>query len=144
MKKKFETLKTCTLWDNGCNTCQVFEGKIQKCTENQCKLFRKPKCLQRIDIKYKEADIPKEKCGEWFDGCNICKIKNGEVDGCGEKFCEDYDKEFCLKKPEEVKIEKPKMPKGCKLWYDGCNECKIESGKPSSCTKRKCSVSEKP
>lgn len=136
----------CATWFNGCNTCQVFNGQLRECTENRCKLYNRPYCKQKIDLKYQnDTDVTIDTCGKWFDGCNTCSVKNEETEKCTEQFCDEYAKPFCLKKPDEIKVEKPKAPLGCTLWFDGCNTCKVKpNGRMGGCTKKSCDNDEEP
>ena len=35
----------CTSWFDGCNTCEVINGKIGQCTKKSCMEYEKPRCL---------------------------------------------------------------------------------------------------
>ena len=135
-------LKNCASWFNGCNYCEVIDGKLGKCTRNECNLFRRPFCKIPIETKYKDVVVAKKDCGVWFDGCNTCKIKNEEIDDstCSDNFCEKPGKEFCQEKVGEIKKRRPIVPGGCKDFFDGCNECKVTNGKidKASCTTKTC------
>ena len=63
---------------------------------------KKQKCLRPWEEKCDEnsensaAEIPKN-CVSWFDGCNNCFVKNGEIRGCTRKFCAEKETPRCQK-----------------------------------------------
>ncbi len=46
--------------------------------------------------------------------------------------------------PITVTTEPTKIPEGCMVWFDGCNECMVEDQKLAGCTKIKCEIMEDP
>ena len=135
---KQKALEKCAQWFNGCNYCDVQDGKLGKCTRNKCTLFRRPFCKVPIETKYKDVVIEQKDCGVWYDGCNTCKVVNGELKDCTEVFCETPTKSYCQEKPNEIKKRKPVVPAGCVDFFDGCNDCSVKNGKKQSCTAKTC------
>jgi len=37
-------------------------------------------------------------CETWFDGCNNCKVKDGNILDCTTRFCKKMKTPFCKKK----------------------------------------------
>jgi len=161
------------LW---CATTAVYRrGKWGRC---------KPGC------KAISARIP-ELCSMWFDGCNLCQVKNRKKRICTRKHCDRYKRAKCVsyrkgscKTTKNVPCVFPftykgkkyykctnknygkklwcatvavykkgkwgrckpgckgtgiRIPKLCKVWFDGCNACRVKGGKKVVCTKRNCS-----
>ena len=51
-----------------------------------------------VEAVSKTPDIPKD-CISWFDGCNICTVKDGRLGACTRKYCppEAVQEPECLK-----------------------------------------------
>ncbi len=47
-------LSNCEKYYNGCNTCDVLDGKIILCTEEVCREYGEAKCLKRKNILIKD------------------------------------------------------------------------------------------
>lgn len=70
-----EIPKDCLVWTNGCNDCQVKDGKVVECTKKHCEFS---KCLPFCK-KYDTIAKPPENCLSWYDGCNRCRFLSKEV-----------------------------------------------------------------
>ena len=88
-------LESCAQWFNGCNFCDVKDGVLGQCTRNKCTLYRKPYCKVPIETRYKLESIDMKSCGVWYDGCNTCKVVNGELTDCTKVFCAEPGQAFC-------------------------------------------------
>ena len=84
----------CATWYDGCNICQVEDGKATVCTLMYCSTKNVPKCTNFI-INYNSSEIPKD-CISWFDGCNTCIIHKGVNNGCTRMYCETKEEPKCL------------------------------------------------
>ena len=47
------------------------------------------------------ASIP-ENCNQWYDGCNRCFVKGGNVLGCSRMFCREKKDPHCLHYNKQV------------------------------------------
>lgn len=109
---KTEAPKDCLVWFDGCNECKraLVTDKF-KCTELVCitVVGKKKYCRQSVKKEDTEKDpvkkddkkppkpedkkeetnkTPKEKCLDWFDGCNTCsRKKTTDEFGCTKRFC---------------------------------------------------------
>ncbi len=36
-------------------------------------------------------------CEKYFDGCNICSVRDGELVGCTEMACSEYKEAKCVR-----------------------------------------------
>src|SRR3989338_1952810 len=113
----------CTSWFDGCNTCEVVDGKVGACTKKGCVEYEKPKCLA-----YSNQQPPAD-CTSWFDGCNTCEVVDGKVGACTKKGCVEYEKPKCLAyfdfiyvNPSTKPIEVPsqKKPEVVSYFCSGC------------------------
>ena len=41
-------LSNCKKYFDGCNTCDVVDGKVAGCTEMACSVYQEPRCLEYI------------------------------------------------------------------------------------------------
>ena len=64
----------------------------------------------------------------WFADLGACMAEGGMV-GPGETVC---------LQPERVHVAAPKCPANCKLYFDGCNNCRCAPGGAMACTKMAC------
>ena len=92
-----------------------------------------------------EGEIPNN-CESWFDGCNSCRVENGQLTFCTEMACsENYDP-YCSSysgSPDQ------NIPDGCHNWFDGCNMCMRDYGPDGAgdgafCTEKYCESYERP
>lgn len=79
--------KSCTKWNDGCNSCLVTEGRLGGCTKRMC--FRSGPAFCEA---YEAHTAQPDGCIDWFDGCNTCS-----GGGCTEMFCLDWKHARCLK-----------------------------------------------
>ena len=89
-KKKVEDnseLKNCATWYDGCNTCMVKGGQIGGCTKMFCATKGKAYCKKKIEDTSKPNDTFLKDCTSWYDGCNTCFVKGGQIGGCTEMAC---------------------------------------------------------
>lgn len=105
----------CITFFDGCNTCQCdLGGYIKSCTQKfcaskgrqQCKACRNVACTTDLCRDGKPRRLIDGKCCAcssvqapspppdcpigcqiWFDGCNHCSCKNGEIGACTRKAC---------------------------------------------------------
>ena len=112
------------------------------------------------------AAIP-EGCVSWFDGCNTCSVKEGEIGGCTKKACKSQATEGSCRAyapgfggnaigaaaeeapapdtiPETKRDASAEVPANCKIWFDGCNSCVVQKGKLRGCTSKSCSTQDTP
>ena len=85
---------SCSVWFDGCNTCQVMDNGELACTKMYCHENETPKCLE----EKKTVTSPKvpETCSVRFDGCNTCQImENGEM-ACTLMYCHENETPKCL------------------------------------------------
>ena len=61
-----ELTPQCTLWFDGCNTCQAFDGVLTSCTELLCHKKEVPVCLTTIP---KESEEDLKDCDVVYNGC---------------------------------------------------------------------------
>lgn len=56
------------------------------------------------DLLYKGAcaDVDLKTCSSYFDGCNTCSVKDGELDACTLMYCESPQAPRCLQYVSEV------------------------------------------
>lgn len=100
------------------------------------------------------AKIP-ENCTSWFDGCNTCFVKDGEIGGCTRMACEKNTEPKCtqfenepakeaITTPEDTNKEEVKIPENCTSWFDGCNNCTVKDWKADACTMMYCEKNTEP
>jgi hypothetical protein len=113
--------ETCTKWFDGCNSCSVKNGREVFCTRRGCPDEPvEPRCEEydcltsevwtsgkvdwccknkHLGCSTRSRTIP-ETCTKWFDGCNMCTVKNGRAEDCQrfgcpaepvEPRCAEYD-----------------------------------------------------
>lgn len=112
----------------------------------------------------KTGEMP-EGCVSWFDGCNTCTVKDGEVGACTKKACKsgageskchafapgfdgaaaaasDAVEEGVAPEtmPEKQREATAEVPANCKIWFDGCNSCVVMNGKLRGCTSKVCTA----
>ena len=46
-----------------------------------------------VGFVYSEESL--ENCTEYYDGCNMCSVANGEIEGCDEMWCEKSESPRC-------------------------------------------------
>lgn len=49
-------------------------------------------------------------CLSWFDGCNTCTVRNGQIGGCTRKFCSEISQSYCIKlweSPDPLRLSVP-------------------------------------
>jgi hypothetical protein len=79
------------------------------------------------------TNIPKN-CISWFDGCNNCVVENGKTTACTLMACETMQEPKCNEfESEEINDSgtnntQVSIPQDCVSWFDGCNNCFVESG----------------
>jgi len=67
-------------------------------------------------------------------GSSVCS-------NCGNGTCEKWENQCnCLEDCSQTPI----IPKDCISWYDGCNNCTVENGKLSACTRMYCEKYQEP
>lgn len=78
-------------------------------------------------------------CISYYDGCNTCnKAENGTAI-CTLRACLQQEEPYCITfKDNPSPLGHPDIPFTCIRWYDGCNDCIIEEGEITGCTKRAC------
>ncbi len=112
-----------------------------------------------------DSSVP-EGCTSWFDGCNTCRVTNGQLGACtkmackaqeAEPMCKTYAPGFGESKaaveatapengdtpapdtiPETKRTAGAEVPESCKIWFDGCNSCVVMGGKLRGCTSKVC------
>ena len=47
------------------------------------------------EVNSETQEIPVD-CTSWFDGCNTCMVKDGQLGGCTKMHCETYEEPKCL------------------------------------------------
>ena len=80
----------CKSWNDGCNTCPIYDQKPYACTKKACVRQGTPHC---------EAFYAKSECMQWYDGCNACENfdpKNPKW-YCTERECATKTTPFCRK-----------------------------------------------
>jgi len=96
----------CSRWFDGCNTCTVLDGKLDKCTLRACQPqdLEEPKCTaydyveksENTCFGYNFTDCPSE-CvvGPSCPGCDdlVCQKKGYDKDW--KKICSDYNYDNC-------------------------------------------------
>jgi len=79
-----------------------------------------------------EAGSIPEGCISWSDGCNLCKIVDGNVAACTDVTCTaSLGSPKCL---EYVIAADAPIRIGCATWFDGCNTCSVDDGEVPTCT----------
>ncbi len=113
-----------------------------------------------------KAAVP-EGCVRWFDGCNSCSVKDGEIGACTKMACKGGNDEAKCQAfapgfsadaaksdidtivddgiapetmPEMKRDATAEVPANCKIWFDGCNSCVVLKGKLRGCTSKVCTV----
>ena len=98
-------LNGCAYYFDGCNNCQVTDGKITYCTKMACGTIAPAKCIKTVaELKNQTPTaqpvynntIPKG-CVSWYDGCNTCSVKDGKADICTQLACIRQAEPKCLK-----------------------------------------------
>ncbi len=67
------------------NACEAKEAGAKILFDGNC------------DFSGTSSDKPPKNCISWFDGCNTCGAKDGEVTYCTQMACEAYQLPKCLK-----------------------------------------------
>eukprot|EP01134_Creolimax_fragrantissima_P005820 CFRG5820T1 len=84
-------------------------------------------------------------CKVFYDGCNDCQCdSSGNIKGCTKIACLIHGESFC-KETLGGDVVNQKCPVGCKVFYDGCNDCQCDNnGNIKGCTKKACLIQEEP
>merc|ERR1719210_1223650 len=115
----------CQTWWDGCNRCEVANGKLGKCTKMHCAPERetKPYCMKGKEPQtpgptasmtfspsvspttgptHPPATAIPSWCQTWWDGCNRCEVANGKLGTCTKMHCapERETKPYCMKGKE--------------------------------------------
>jgi len=139
--------ESCDSWFDGCNSCRITDKGLA-CTKMSCASPVKAYCKDSADCPLKDTygNCVEESCDSWFDGCNSCRVM-GDSLACTMMYCGSPGKAYCnhaadcpMKDTYGNCIEK-----GCSTWYDGCNNCVIDSTTSKlQCTKKFCLRPKKP
>lgn len=140
-------LGNCSVYHQGFEVCKLIDGKEEH-------KDMPPRCLRKTKSRQtgKGALEPPEEadgCAVWFDGCNTCRIYKDKMYCPRKRQCDEKLKAECkLKVGEKPQMREPdaKAPdeaKGCAIWFDGCNDCKVHNG-GLYCSKRMCAERKEP
>jgi hypothetical protein len=164
----------CVRWFDGCNNCAVKDGQLLGCTLMYCSEPAEGKCLESAAMDHvvdageevappppnaavsSSSQVP-EGCTLWFNGCVSCGVLADGGLACPRMFCPpDMRKEpKCLAfaagpvqaQAEAVAANAPAKragpPPGCKVWFDGCNNCQV-SAHGLACTRMFCPTHDEP
>lgn len=94
--------KSCTLWNDGCNSCLANSGVLGGCTEMACFTKGTPYCSHYKDgmtCKGVHKCSPPMDCVAFYDGCNSCGATNGKTTFCSMMYCmPEYTRQpYCTK-----------------------------------------------
>ena len=84
----------CSKWFDGCNTCELSDNNILRCTEKMCRSNKDPHCIQFQGESGNSPQIPLN-CLTWFDGCNECSVSSGEIQLCTLMMCFTQSEPYC-------------------------------------------------
>ncbi len=84
----------CLTWMDGCNTCQVRDGRAEICTLMYCFQRTTPHCLNYVKGTQNQNIIPSD-CISWNNGCNLCSVHNSISESCTERYCLTNGNPFC-------------------------------------------------
>jgi hypothetical protein len=130
-------LSGCVNYFDGCNTCEVKDGKISSCTESICQTLAQPKCNE-----YAWTGIDLTNCISYFDGCNNCTVENGKPSACTLMYCETPAEPKCT---QYATGTQPASDPTCVSYFDGCNTCsKSPNNGPTACTEMYCETPSEP
>lgn len=79
---------TCSVWFDGCNTCDISDNTLTGCTEMMCSKRSETHCIQR------KNNIP-QNCLTWYDGCNTCSVEKGVIGACTLMYCFTENEPYC-------------------------------------------------
>lgn len=80
--------KSCSVWFDGCNTCDISDNTLTGCTEVMCSKNDESHCVQR------KNNIP-QNCLTWYDGCNSCSVDKGVIGECSLMYCFTENEPYC-------------------------------------------------
>jgi hypothetical protein len=169
----------CVSWFDGCNMCTAKDGQLLGCTLKYCSEPGEAKCLDSAAMDHvvdatgeaageavappppnaagsSSSHVPKG-CTTWFNGCVSCGVLADGGLACPRMFCPpDMRKEpKCLAfaadpvqaQAEAAAADAPAKragpPPGCKVWFDGCNNCQV-SAHGLACTRMFCPTHQEP
>lgn len=66
-------------------------------------------------------------------------VSGGVIGGCTKMFCETPAEPQCLEY-----IWTGMDLSGCISYFDGCNNCSVENGRPRACTEMYCEIPSEP
>jgi hypothetical protein len=92
-----------------------------------------------------QTQIP-EGCTTWFDGCVACDVQADGGLACPRMFCPPSmrKKAKCLAfAAESAPAKRAGPPAGCKVWFDGCNNCQV-TARGLACTRMLCPTRQEP
>lgn len=141
----------------GCTANEIFDEEIQA----------DGGAVQRSGERV--GEIPAG-CTRWFDGCNSCSVtEDGEKGACTKKACKGSmetpsckafaegfsapetpeattaaDEEAAPDTMPEVARDAVDVTEGCKIWFDGCNQCVVMGGRLRGCTSKVCTTMSEP
>jgi hypothetical protein len=98
-----------------------------------------------------------EGCTTWFDGCVACGVQADGGLACPRMFCPPSMRKEpkCLAfaaepapvqpeaAPATASPERHGPPAGCKVWFDGCNNCQV-TARGLACTRMFCPTRQEP
>lgn len=125
----------CSGQGNDKDNCVCPEGYRQEGEAcNPSCYYNTPRCMMP-SIQCKPAGCGE--CPQYMPpGPEFCKdgtIVAGEKDSCG-----------CQHPPRCVQNTNQSISESCISWFDGCNNCFVNEGKITACTKKYCQVMETP
>lgn len=119
--------ENCSNWFDGCNNCFVQSGQIAWCTRMACETMEEAKCTE-----FKTMDP------SW-------DLNKDQINDCEKDWTCDDSIDYTLPKQESVETwswtietKTPTVPENCTAWFDGCNNCMVESGQVTACTMMYC------
>jgi hypothetical protein len=62
-----------------------------------------PKCesyYSPVEDEKAKLQAQLNNCASWYDGCNDCVVKDGNILGCTKMYCEKKSKPYCKEKIE--------------------------------------------
>jgi len=157
--------ETCSVWYDGCNTCQVMENGELACTKMACAQMEKPMCKVYEKV-ITIADYTVDCVWVWPMECLL--VKDGDWNSNSDwvnfynsiewfEYIEWYERTLLVEethldpnvvpadassiswKLKEVVNITAEVPESCSVWFDGCNTCSGGGNGMMACTMMACS-----
>lgn len=146
----------CISWYDGCNTCQVVNGRLGACTMMMCFTQGTPECRaytsghRRLSEFNDNIEYLRENqiCSRFRIGTNYKKCLPGLecINVMGNMIADAPGKckKLCNINSSTRDFYGNCIENGCRKWYDGCNICLVSETGKLGCSRKFCRNGETP